>query len=226
MKVIKSEILENYNNLSHGFVYDFQQTKIDQVIKDYNLNNIHFLKQIHSDKIIFLDDFYNENSSLEGDCLFTKTKKQGVSIFTADCVPIIIYEKISGHIAAVHAGWRGTLKEITRKTISKIKGSSSQDNYEFIAAIGPAIEKKCYEVSADVATEFVSSFGNDNDFVTPLKNGKFLVDLVYINKYQLESSGVGKIDILDYCTKCDKLLPSYRRDGKDTGRMLSFVALL
>ncbi len=226
MNIIKSEVLESIKGLSHGFIYSEKGIDTEKIAENHELNNIHSLKQIHSDNIIFFEYEAKDISSLQGDSILTKIKREGVSVFTADCVPIIIYEKESGYIAAVHAGWKGTLKEIVSKSVNRIKEVSKDKNYNFVAAIGPAIGKCCYEVGEDVASQFISRFGDNNKFLTHLENGKFLLDLVYLNKSQLEHAGVKEIDILDSCTKCDKLLPSYRRDGKDAGRMLSFIALL
>ncbi|MGH7885450.1 MAG: peptidoglycan editing factor PgeF [Thermodesulfobacteriota bacterium] len=226
MKVFKSEILNNFFDLTHGFIYDFEKSDFELVSEKHGLNKIHSLKQIHSDKIFLLEDIERQPNLNEGDCLISRTKKVGVSVVTADCVPILVYERLSGVVSAIHAGWRGTLNEITAACIKKIKEISNLSNFDFAAVIGPAIGKCCYEVDYDVASKFISKFGGDNFFLTRLDSGKFILDLVYLNRHQLESMGVKKIDVLDSCTKCDKLLPSYRRDGKDAGRMLSFIGLL
>lgn len=226
MNIIKSAMLESIEDLSHGFIYGEEEFLLDKIATDNNLNNIHSLKQVHSDNVIFLEEIGRKGNKVEGDSLITQIKNEGVSVFTADCVPIIIYEKISGFIAAVHAGWKGTLKEIVIESVKKIKQTSSHDQCEFISAIGPAIGKCCYEVGEDVASKFISKFGDEEYFITHLSNGKFLLDLVNLNKHQLQKEGIKNIDIIDSCTKCDKLLPSYRRDGKKAGRIVSFIGLL
>lgn len=226
MNVLKSKLLENNSNVAHGFIYGEEELLLGEIARDNKLNKIHSLKQIHSDNVILLEDVDKNKNIVEGDSLVTQIKNEGVAVFTADCVPIIIYEKISGFIAAVHAGWKGTLKEIAVESVRKIKLRSNHDHYEFISAIGPAIGKCCYEVGEDVASQFISKFGDDENYLIHLENGKSLLDLVNLNKRQLKNEGIKNIDIIDSCTKCDKLLPSYRRDGEMAGRMLSFISIL
>ena len=89
--------------------------------------------------------------------------------------------------------------------------------------IGPAIGRCCYEVGDDVASQFVSKFGG-GDWLFEKGGGKFLLDLVELNRIELRDAGVSEIETMNICTSC-RDLPSYRRDGSATDRMISFVGI-
>ncbi|NIP31458.1 MAG: peptidoglycan editing factor PgeF [Candidatus Dadabacteria bacterium] len=226
MNQIKSELLKNFENLTHCFLYDFQQEDLKNITKRYLLKDILTLNQIHSDNVILLDDSKADFKNIKGDSIVTKQKNIGIGIFTADCVPILIYEANHEYISVIHAGWRGSFSEITIKTLKKMNNLLDSDKKDYFAVIGPAIGRCCYEVGNDVASLFLSRFNYSNKFLKKSGNGKYLLDLVKFNELQLRSLGVTRIEILDNCTKCNDFMPSYRRDGKYAGRMLSFIGLL
>ena len=93
-----------------------------------------------------------------------------------------------------------------------------------MAVIGPAIWGCCYEVRDDVASQFVSRFSSEGDWLLEKGDGKFLLDLVEVNKIELYDAGVPEIEIMDLCTCCQDL-PSYRRDGSGTDKMISFLGI-
>ena len=171
------------------------------------------LKQIHSG-IVLLGE--QTGCMGEGDALVTALAGVPLSVRTADCFPILLADERNRAVAAVHAGWRGTAAHIAIRALeemSRLYGSEASDIY---AAVGPGIGECCYEVGADVA----SQFGID-------QAGR--IDLASINRRQLLDAGIAEhhIDVLGGCTKCDaRLFHSYRRDQLAAGRMVSYIERL
>lgn len=158
------------------------------------------------------------------DGLVTKEKNLILSVRTADCVPVLLYDTKNNICAAVHAGWRGTVGIITVNAIEKMIFLGAQKEH-IITAIGPCIGKCCYEVGEDVYEEFVKK---DKDFIKCFteKAGKLFLDLTLANKLILIKSGVKKenINCADLCTRCNGHdFFSHRRDGANRGTMSALI---
>ena len=159
----------------------------------------------------------------EGDALLENAPGSVVAVKTADCVPILLVDPGQRAVAAVHAGWRGTVAEIVRHAIEHMRREFGSAPDAMHAALGPAIGPCCYEVGPDVAGYFpqdrLDQAGRD---------GRARVDLVGANRRQLLAAGVPAAHIYTagLCTMC---LPaqfhSYRRDKQAAGRMFSFAGL-
>lgn len=188
-------------------------------LKDwFNLKDIGYLKQIHSNLI------YNYDGEIhQGDGLITNKKGVGIGVFTADCVPVLIYDKVNHVIAAVHSGWKGTLNEIVVNALLKLKEEYGSKLKDLIAYIGPHNMDCCYEIGEDVKQLFLSKeLYNDIDVIkdNKLSNEKCIIK-------QLTANGISKENILstNICTFCNKdyELFSYRKQKEDYGRMFSFI---
>jgi YfiH family protein len=175
-----------------------------------------YQNQIHSSNINVVHG--DENVVPQSDALITAEPNVILAVSVADCTPVLIYDKRTHLIAAVHAGWRGTEQMITINTVRKMMemGSSPSDLYCFI---GASASKEKYEVGFDVATLF------EKKHLSELGNGKFLLDVKMANADQLLYAGVPQeqIEVCDRCTISDEDLHSYRRDGKQSGRMLAII---
>jgi YfiH family protein len=158
----------------------------------------------------------------EGDAATAERPGLLLGIETADCLPILIADAGSGRVAAIHAGWRGTAAGVARRAVAGLVdlGSSPDD---LVAALGPAIGPCCYEVG----DELRAAFGPDADaFFRPGPRGRPHLDVRGLNVAQLLAAGLRpeRIDHVADCTSCRAdLYHSYRREGKDAGRMISFV---
>ncbi len=162
------------------------------------------VKQIHSGIVLRADA---AGCVGEGDALISSEPGVVVSIRTADCIPILLADTRTGSVAAVHAGWRGTVARIVVNALERM-GSRPED---VCAAIGPGIGVCCYEVGLDVAQKLGET-----------RAGK--VDLAQINRRQLVAAGVRQIDVVSPCTFCEaEQFFSYRREGERAGRMISFI---
>ncbi len=162
--------------------------------------------------------------TLEADALVTNVRGVVLTILTADCVPVLIYDPRQKAIGAVHAGWQGTHKQIVRKTVEKMNALYGSKPSDLIVGIGPAIGGCCYEVGADVAEHF----WDDPHVVHPVKHEKFLLDLKEANRQQLESAGViaSRIEISRECTVCasDRYF-SHRAEPGCTGRFMGCISI-
>jgi YfiH family protein len=136
-------------------------------------------------------------------------------------MPILLVDRDRRAVAAVHAGWRGTVAEIARRAVEEMQREFGSEPRELEAAIGPGIGACCYEVGPEVGAHFPknSQFG---------LNGRARVDLAGANRRQLLEAGLdgARIYISGLCTRCrPDEFHSYRRDKQDAGRMFSFVGL-
>ena len=141
-------------------------------------------------------------------------------------MPIIFIDKVSSVIAIAHAGWKGTLFEISKNTLNEMRENFGTLPSEVIAVIGPSIGGCCYEVRDDVASLFLNKFESSFKFLSRKNNSKYLLDLKKANNVLLSDYGVMDIEVLDFCTMCGEDFYSYRREGKGTGKQLSFIGLL
>ncbi len=189
-----------------------------------------YCQQIHSDTVINADaitsSFWNvenqNNSHKTGDGLISAQQGNTLGIFSADCVPIFILDMATPAIGIAHAGWRGTLAQIATKTVAQMNANFGTLTENCLIHLGPSIQKCCYNVSPDLIVQFVNHFGST------VHNGLRL-SLQTANFRQLVDAGVApdSISISRFCTACstDKFY-SYRAEGEQTGRMLSFIQLI
>jgi YfiH family protein len=175
-------------------------------------NSVSNLKQIHSN-LVFVAD--RPGLLGEGDALITDRPGLAISIRTADCYPILLADGRNRAIAAIHAGWRGTVAQIVIETLEKMRFEFDTQPIDISAAIGPGIGACCYEVGEDVSSQFGFAIRTH-------------LDLASENRKQLEKAGVlpQKIEALGDCTFCNaERFFSYRREKEKAGRMTSFIML-
>lgn len=183
-------------------------------------------RQVHKDRILVIDHRPETDLVLDGYDAFV-TDVPGVCLLTAhaDCIPVQLYDPVSRVIAAVHAGWRGTVLGIAAKMAELMKetyGCADIRGY-----IGPGISKCCFETDADVPQAVRAAFRWADEYISEGETeGKFYVDLKGINKRQLEEAGVADIGISDICTCCNENFCSHRRNPVGNLRMASGICLL
>jgi polyphenol oxidase len=154
------------------------------------------------------------------DALISTMPNLFLAISIADCVPIAIYDPVTKTVAAIHAGWRGTAGIIVKKAIAKLLVQCEAKPANLRVFIGPAAGKCCYEVGAEVASQFSETV------VEPGENGKFMLDVKEANRIQLLQCGVpeDQIEISPYCTiSTPELFHSFRRDQAESGRMMAVI---
>lgn len=139
----------------------------------------------------------------ECDALITNEPGVALTVFTADCTPILLHDPVTGAVGAVHAGWRGTAASIAGKTVAAMSREYGTKPEDIRAAIGPNIGFCCFETDVDVPGAMLEAFGGGAEpFIRP--NGeKYYVDLKEINALVLRRAGVRRIDISEACTVCE-----------------------
>jgi hypothetical protein len=209
------------------------------------------LKQIHSDIVHVLDSTPAE--VLQGDSAITAIPGLLLAAQTADCIPILLTDPKIRVVAAIHSGWRGTLRRIAAKTVGRMQMVFGTRPADVIAAIGPGIGRCCYEVGVEVVREFAAQFPQAADWFTgpydQLSTGEepnpFLwlsmsppgheppppttqLDLIAANRAILQEAGVPSRNITasDLCTSCrTDVFFSHRREAGRTGRQLAVIGI-
>ncbi|MEG2420367.1 MAG: peptidoglycan editing factor PgeF [Oscillospiraceae bacterium] len=164
----------------------------------------------------------------ETDGLITDVPGLCLTIFAADCLPVLLCDPVRQVICAVHAGWRGTAGGIAKKAVHQMMGYGCRPQ-DILAAIGPGIDRCCFETHRDVPDAMTALMGPAAaPFFTPLPEGKFHVDLKGMNRQILLDSGVlpQHLAISDDCTCC---LPekywSHRFTGGVRGSQVAMLQL-
>ena len=159
------------------------------------------------------------------DGLYTDTVRLPLITYHADCVPLFFYDPKRRSAAICHAGWRGVASHIAKNAVASLEalGSSHRD---ILAAVGPCISVKHFEVQQDVFDVFNRQFGGE-----PIerRDGKIYIDLVKANVLDLENSGITleHITVSDLCTYENRyLFFSHRRDKGRTGAMAAVIELI
>lgn len=181
------------------------------------------LRQIHSDRVINADGLRNRDR--EGDALISDCVGKSIGVRTADCVPVLLLDWRRRAIAAVHAGWRGTLAGIVQRTIEKMHEEFDSDPPDIYAAMGPCIRACCYVVDLEVADRFSSLFPEWGSATS----NKRTLDLPEANRRQMQETGVNPQRIFDcgLCTTCQSAdFYSFRREPENPGRMVSAIERL
>ena len=205
------------------------------------------LKQIHSAVVRPFSKAPAE--PCKGDASATNTAGLLLGVQTADCVPILIVDPKKRAVAAVHAGWRGTLARIVAKTVGQMQMHYRSNPSDLLAAIGPAIGPCCYEVGAELVIQFNSQFAEAPDWFDEARTGEepnplqwlnmmppghqpppknVRLDLPKANRSQLLNAGLHEKNIFssNLCTACHpELFFSYRKQGAQSGRLLSVIGL-
>jgi YfiH family protein len=213
------------------------------------------LRQIHSDVAHRVDAASIETvkEAPRGDALFTRDPGILLVVQTADCIPILLADTKRRAVAAIHAGWRGTLRCIAAKTLGRMQMEFGTQPEDVIAALGPGIGRCCYEVGSEVARDFDAQFPNarewfegpfdalasgENDpnwlpWLTMKPPGhqppplRVHLDLIAANHAILAGAGIParQISSSGLCTACrTDLLFSYRRE-RTTGRMMAAIGI-
>ena len=209
------------------------------------------LRQIHSDVVRIVGSAPSD--ACQGDALATRAPRLLLSVQTADCIPILLVDPRNRAVAAVHAGWRGTLARIAAKTIGRMQMEFGTRPADVLAALGPGIGRCCYEVGPEVVKEFAAQFPQARDWfdgafdalvsgedpnplpwLTMMPPGheppppRCHLDLHAANSAILAAAGVAPKNIfaVNLCTSCrTDLFFSYRREAQ-TGRMMATIAIV
>ncbi|HEY2900339.1 MAG TPA: peptidoglycan editing factor PgeF [Polyangia bacterium] len=152
-----------------------------------------------------------------------------VSIYVADCIPVLMADARTGAVAAVHAGWRGTVAGVVPAAVRRMADEFGTRPADLRVALGPAIGVCCFEVGDEVVQAVTAAIPGADDAGAIRRGGagaKAHVDLKLLNVLLLERAGVpaANIEAGPECTACDRArFFSYRRDAGHTGQMVGFI---
>ena len=252
--MLNSKKLSKFSEISHGFfnknggvskgIYkslncgvgskdkkNYVKKNLKIVIKKIckKSKEIFLVKQNHSNKFLFLSKNTKiKNRSITADAIITDKKDFPIAVLTADCVPILLFDKKRKMIAVIHAGWRGAFKGVISKVINFMlkKGCDRKD---IVVAIGPSITQKNYNVKLDFKNKFIKKHKKNKIF---FKNRNKLIyfDLPNFIKSQLKFNKISKIDMINIDTYDKKNnFFSARRSIKlrhdDYGRNISIIMI-
>ena len=201
---------------------------VNNAFKDvFTLKNLSKNKQIHSN-IVNKVDKDNIGQIIDGDAIITTEKNVPLLILTADCVPVVLVDKVNKAVGLVHAGWRGTYGKICSETLQSMKENYNTNTEDVVAIIGPSIGKCCYEVSYDLVEKFSVLLPNADEKIYEIRDEKYYLDLWEINTQILKEFGVLKSNIINMkiCTSCscDRFF-SYRKHDKTPKRIGTFIEI-
>ena len=184
--------------------------------------------QVHGTnvRVVTLDDcgkLFKPNPHT-ADALITNIPGIALMVFVADCVPILLYDSVKHVAGAIHAGWRGTVANITGITASKMKSEFGCSPSDINAAIGPCIAKCCFETDADVADALKEALNEDSGQCFTKIGDKYNIDLKETNRLLLKKAGIENITISDECTSCSS--DKYWSHRKTKGQRGSQAAVI
>ena len=252
--MITSKLLSKHKKINHGFfnrmggkssgIYkslncgpgsnDFK-SKIKSNLKivknkiSKKSRNIFLMNQIHGNKIIYISkNFKFKKKKIKADAIITDQKKIPIAVLTADCAPILLYDKKINMIAVIHAGWKSAYKGIIKKVVDFMLNKGCKEKNIF-ATIGPCIHLKSYNVKNDFQKKFLKKNKKNKVFFKNMKNIIYF-DLPNYVKSQLKSSKISNIEIIKIDTFDSKNnFFSARRSLKlkhdDYGRNISIIMI-
>lgn len=202
----------------------------DKLSVDVNVSRLASAAGVRADKLLSVTQVHTDcvvNAALatpqtEADALWTDVPSTAVAVRTADCLPILI-EDPRGRVMAVHAGWRGVISEIVTRAVEQLVALGAQVS-ALRVAVGPCIQRCCFEVSGDLPARFEAAFGAEVVLRHPTTNSPVL-DLPRAVRISLNRLGIRdeQVGVFPQCTACDAQFFSHRRDKGLTGRQMAFI---
>ena len=249
-----SKKLKKFDNINHFFfskkggvsqgIYSSlncglrSQDKEENVLKNLDIvskkiglssENLFTMNQTHSNRVVVINDTNKHIQRIDSDALVTNKKNVAISVLTADCVPVLIYDEVNQIIGSVHAGWRGAIGGIIENTFNEIIKISG--NGKINVAIGPCIGVKNYEVGKEFYENFIRKSTKNEKFFLLTKKKSLLFNLrKYVNS-KFENLAVNHVENIDFDTFSEnENFFSYRRskqaNEKDYGRCISVISLI
>lgn len=189
-------------------------------------------KQVHEDnvRLVTADDcgkgLWRDRDYTSVDAMICNTPGIPLTVFSADCNVVLLYDPVRRAIGAAHAGWKGTALGIVKKTVEQMTAAFGTDPANLRAAIGPAIGPCCFETDDDVPEALRAALGADVEPYMTWNGTKWHIDLKAINALWLHRMGVERIDICSHCTACrPDLYWSHRKVGQARGSQIAMISL-
>jgi YfiH family protein len=197
----------------------------ERLARALGLFSIAGMHQVHGQEIRIVE---SGSESLRCDGIATDRAGAGVAVESADCVPILLWASRRNAVAAVHAGWRGTLARIAERAVSKLEQGFAAPPGEIHGVLGPAIGVCCYEVGEEVIEAYADGGSDVTRIARRGPRGRSHLDLLQENRSQLLSAGLseGRIHASGLCTYCENdRFYSFRREGNGVGRIFGAIGI-
>ena len=205
----QTDNLKQFSFVSHGFCNCQDSSLVPAPI---------LMKQVHSADVLFLTERPNTPPAV--DALITRTKGLCLTVKTADCAPVLLVDKTSQMIAAIHAGWKGAFQGILENTVLQmVRHGSNLDT--IYAGIGPHIQKNSFICGKDMQSLFPVT--EEKFFIQ--EEGQTHFDFDAYVRYRLEKSGIQNIESITDDTYTNTDYFSYRRSPANPGRQYSFISI-
>lgn len=188
-----------------------------------------FCHQTHSNIPLWIESS-TDRSNLYGDAMVTNLRGTTLALRTADCAPILLSNRDGRHVAAIHAGWKGTLSGIIERTVELMDEKGSPP-HQLIGTIGPMIQGDDYTVGRALKDRYIADNKDAQGFFKPIPGEDlFVFDLVGYCQYKLECLGIMKCDMIPISTyQYEQLFYSYRKTSKQHDptpwRQVSFIGI-
>lgn len=177
-----------------------------------------WLRQVHGKQVVDAAEVTAE--PVQADAAFTCASGPVCVVMTADCLPVLLCDRVEIRVAAAHAGWRGLACGVIGATVAALRS----DPADLLAWLGPAIGPAQFEVGAEVRQAFLDLDAGNADCFKPSPAGRWLADIYGLARRQLRALGVGAVYGGGWCTVSEhERFFSFRRDGAASGRMASLI---
>ena len=193
-------------------------------------DNLLTAHQIYSGTVVVAPSPWKREDRPKADLVVTTQSGIAAAVLTADCAPVLMADTTVGIVAAAHAGWKGALNRILENTVDEMERLGGHRRH-IVAAVGPTIGQKAYEVGDEFRDRFLASeAGNARFFVEGLRPGHHHFDLQAYAIYRLEAIGLEQVQAVPHCTYDEpECFFSYRRathrGEPDYGRQISAIML-
>ena len=184
-------------------------------------------RQVHGDRVAVVQQGDGGRTLPETDALISNVRGLYLLLRFADCVPVFFYAQKCGAIGLAHAGWQGTLKEISIKTARAFMATFGCRPDDVQVGIGPAIGPCCFQVGPEIVEPVRAAYGSAEGLLTKEQpDGRANLDLWRLNVLQLQSAGLDNIEVAALCTYCHvESFYSHRREDGCTGRFPAIIGL-
>jgi YfiH family protein len=182
--------------------------------------------QVHSAEVVMADAPRGEAPPRQADAILTNRPNVTLMMRFADCVPILLHDPVRRAVGMVHAGWLGTVRQIARVAVERMRDAFGTRPQDLRAAIGPSIAAHHYPVGPEVVEAFRESFGTSADSHLSAGQDRTHLDLWSANAQLLREHGVENIEIAGLCSACDTAdWYSHRAERGRTGRFGALIGL-
>jgi len=176
-----------------------------------------WLNQVHGQQVVNAAQV--SNTIPDADASFSEQPNVICTVLTADCLPVLICNRLGNKVAAAHAGWRGLADGIIENTLTSL----NENPDEILVWLGPAIGPKAFEVGEEIREIFINKHSASASAFKQNRSGHFLADIYQLARIRLKAMGIEAVYGEKFCTFTDaNQFYSYRRDVK-TGRQASLI---